>query len=176
MKLLAIFAASALAQDYSYDYPDYEDDRRFSDNPEWLSNSVNPNKGWSNKAPRVRVVELRCRVNQYFEKHFANAPEHTRNNAIKNWTNLALKIEEKFAECGGSPMTEEEINATENLCGWTGWLNKNNVVTGTNHFFNWNAVTVRETILNSSEQGCQKKGMRLVSTFQFHPSSSFSFN
>merc|ERR1712227_185944 len=88
MKLLAIFAASALAQDYSYDYNyNYEDDRRFSDDPEWMASSVNPNKGWSNKQPRVRIVELRCRVNQYFERHFANAPEHTRNNAIKNWTN-----------------------------------------------------------------------------------------
>ena len=168
MKLLALFAASALAQDYSYDYPDYEDDRRFSDDPEWMATVANPDKGWSNKSPRVRVVELRCRVNQYFEKFFANAPEHTRNNGIKNWTNLALKIEQKFEECGGSPMTEEEIASTEDLCGWRGWLSNNNKVKETkkvtDHFFKWNAITVRETILNSGEQGCHKKGMRLVST------------
>ena len=176
MKLLAIFAASALAQDYSME--DYQDgDRRFTNNDNWLAATERPPPGgWNNKSPRIRIAELKCRADQYFEVHWADAPEHTRNNAIKNWQALANKIEEKFEECGGSPLTEEEVEETRHLCGWRHWVDNVDVTTSTNHMISWNAIAVRETILRSEIRGCERRGMRLVSVLRLNLNRRLSEN
>ena len=61
MKIAATFVALALAQNE-------DDERKFSNKPEWIDGADKPNYG--NKDADERFAQMRCRVDQYFNQWF----------------------------------------------------------------------------------------------------------
>ena len=148
MKLAAVLATTALAVDFS------DVDRKFSDKPEFLSDDVWAS--YSNQPPNVRVAQLRCRIDDYFDKFFADDARIS-NIMKKNWNGVADAIDRSFSKCHG------ELYDGEASCAWKDWLNEP-VQKSTDNFVTWYGVAVREFIYNSdAKRACQTHGLRLVS-------------
>merc|ERR1712021_163316 len=84
MKLATIFATTALATTVDFSDPD----RKFSDKPDFLSDEAWAN--YSNQPANVRVSQLRCRIDDFFDEIFA-ADERISTIMKKNWNGVTVR-------------------------------------------------------------------------------------
>merc|ERR1712241_1155014 len=147
MKLAAVLATTALAVDFS------DVDRKFSDKPEFLTDEAW--ESYSNQPANVRVAQLRCRINDYFDKFFADN-ERINGKLKEKWNGVADSINNSFEKCHG------ELYQGQVSCAWKDWLDRP-VQQATNNFVTWYGVAVREFVYNSQAyRGCQTSGLRLL--------------
>merc|ERR1711935_228315 len=148
MKLATIFATTALATTVDFSDPD----RKFSDKPDFLSDEAWAN--YSNQPANVRVSQLRCRIDDFFDEVFA-ADERI-STIMKNWNGVTDAIERSFEKCHG------DLYDGQATCAYKAWMEKP-VEQSTNNFATWYGVAVREFIYNSdAKRACQNHGLRLL--------------
>ena len=154
MKLAATFVAFALAN---------QDEKKFADDDEWITG-----ENWetyNNQPPAVRLEQLNCRINQFFDQWFSGNLSQGAEMAKAKLTNLYHSavddITRSYMHCAED---YEDYTPTGKECKWTDWLGVS-FEKDLDLFVRWPAMFVRQNIHRSDKKKrCQKNGERLVSS------------